>query len=69
MLCNMSSGIFYLTASLQYISINDRGKIGDILKGWPHKDDARISVVTDGVTCLFPPHPVTEDDVVQARAS
>ena len=34
----------------QYISIKDKGKIGEILNSWPHKSEARISVVTDGVT-------------------
>ena len=34
----------------QYISINDKGNIGKILSHWPKKDEARISVVTDGKT-------------------
>jgi len=35
-----------------YISIKDKGKIGDILRSWSHRDDARISVVTDGSRIL-----------------
>ena len=42
-----------LTISLQYISIKDRGRIGEILNSWKHKSEARISVVTDGVSCLY----------------
>ena len=41
-----------LTTLFQYISIKDKGKIGDILNSWPHKSEARISVVTDGVSGL-----------------
>jgi malic enzyme len=41
-----------LTVSLQYISIKDKGRIGEILNSWKYKSEARISVVTDGVSCL-----------------
>lgn len=50
--CLQHSHIFRHPEGL-YISIKDRGKIGDILKSWPHQDDARISVVTDGATFFF----------------
>jgi malate dehydrogenase (oxaloacetate-decarboxylating)(NADP+) len=36
----------------QYISIKDKGRIGEILNGWQHKSEARISVITDGVPGL-----------------
>jgi len=35
-----------------HISIKDKGKIGEILNSWPHKSEARISVVTDGSRIL-----------------
>ena len=35
---------------VQYISIKDKGSIGEILNSWPNKREARISVVTDGMT-------------------
>ena len=37
---------------LQFISIKDKGKIGQILRNWPRKNEARISVVTDGSRIL-----------------
>lgn len=39
---------YNLPHSPQYISINDKGSIGKILSHWPKKEEARISVVTDG---------------------
>ena len=33
---------------LQFVSINDKGRIGDVIRNWPRIDEARISVVTDG---------------------
>ena len=36
----------------QFISIKDKGKIRQILRNWPHKDEARISVVTNGSRIL-----------------
>ncbi|KAI0316370.1 malic enzyme [Amylostereum chailletii] len=35
-----------------YISIKDKGKIGQVLRSWPRIDEARISVVTDGSRIL-----------------
>jgi len=35
-----------------FISIKDKGKIGQILSHWPRRDEARISVVTDGSRIL-----------------
>ncbi|KAG8958395.1 hypothetical protein FRC03_009180 [Tulasnella sp. 419] len=35
-----------------FISIEDKGRIGSILGSWPKKDEARISVVTDGSRIL-----------------
>jgi len=35
-----------------FISYSDKGKIGSILKSWPRRDEARISVVTDGSRIL-----------------
>jgi hypothetical protein len=32
----------------QFVSINDKGRICDVIRNWPQIDDARISVVTDG---------------------
>ena len=39
-----------LRSSLQFISIKDKGNIGKILRNWPRKEEARISVVTDGAS-------------------
>ncbi|KAH9046832.1 malic enzyme [Lactarius hengduanensis] len=49
--CIQHSHIFRHPEGL-YISIKDKGRIGDILRSWPHQDDARISVVTDGSRIL-----------------
>ncbi|KAI0002152.1 malic enzyme [Russula compacta] len=49
--CLQHSHIFRHPEGL-YISIKDRGKIGEILNNWPHKNEARISVVTDGSRIL-----------------
>ncbi|KZV80661.1 hypothetical protein EXIGLDRAFT_629807 [Exidia glandulosa HHB12029] len=35
-----------------FISIKDKGKIGQVLRNWPRREDARISVVTDGSRIL-----------------
>jgi hypothetical protein len=45
-------GRLLTTTLFQYISIKDKGKVGEILNSWPHKSEARISVVTDGVSGL-----------------
>lgn len=37
---------------LQFVSINDKGKIGEVIRNWPRMDEARISVVTDGSRIL-----------------
>ena len=42
-----------LRIPLQYISIKDKGKIGQLLRNWPRIDDARISVVTDGKSLAY----------------
>ncbi|KAI0000866.1 malic enzyme [Russula vinacea] len=49
--CLQHSHIFRRPEGL-YISIKDKGKIGEILDSWPHKSEARISVVTDGSRIL-----------------
>jgi len=49
--CLQHSHIFRHPEGL-YISIKDRGKIGEILNSWHHKSEARISVVTDGSRIL-----------------
>ncbi|KAI0761287.1 malic enzyme [Trametes elegans] len=35
-----------------FISLKDKGNIGKILRNWPRKEEARISVVTDGSRIL-----------------
>ncbi|KAG9004367.1 hypothetical protein FRB94_002456 [Tulasnella sp. JGI-2019a] len=35
-----------------FISIEDKGRIGSILRSWPRREEARISVVTDGSRIL-----------------
>ncbi|KAL1673705.1 hypothetical protein EV122DRAFT_293981 [Schizophyllum commune] len=35
-----------------FVSIKDKGSIGEVLRNWPRMDDARISVVTDGSRIL-----------------
>lgn len=37
--------------SSQFVSINDKGRIRDVIRNWPRIEDARISVVTDGEQC------------------
>ncbi|ETW77910.1 hypothetical protein HETIRDRAFT_420722 [Heterobasidion irregulare TC 32-1] len=49
--CLQHSHIFRRPEGL-YISIKDKGKIGQLLRNWPRIDDARISVVTDGSRIL-----------------
>ncbi|KAI0641315.1 malic enzyme [Trametes meyenii] len=49
--CLQYSHIFRKPEGL-YISIKDKGKIGQILRNWPRIEDARISVVTDGSRIL-----------------
>jgi malate dehydrogenase (oxaloacetate-decarboxylating)(NADP+) len=35
-----------------WISLEDRGRMADVLANWPHKDEVRIVVVTDGERIL-----------------
>ncbi|KIJ25489.1 hypothetical protein M422DRAFT_50891 [Sphaerobolus stellatus SS14] len=42
----------YRQAEGLFISYEDKGNIGSILRSWSRKDDARISVVTDGSRIL-----------------
>jgi hypothetical protein len=35
-----------------FISLKDKGHIGEIIRNWPHLAEARISVVTDGSRIL-----------------
>jgi malate dehydrogenase (oxaloacetate-decarboxylating)(NADP+) len=35
-----------------FISYKDKGKIGTVLRSWPRRDEARITVVTDGSRIL-----------------
>ncbi|KAI5886825.1 uncharacterized protein SCHCODRAFT_01161064 [Schizophyllum commune H4-8] len=35
-----------------FVSIKDKGSIGEVLRNWPRMEDARISVVTDGSRIL-----------------
>ena len=54
---SLHSGSLFLTDERphpipQFISIKDKGKIGQILRNWPRKDEARISVVSDGSRIL-----------------
>ncbi|KAG8896268.1 hypothetical protein FRC01_011916, partial [Tulasnella sp. 417] len=35
-----------------FISYEDKGRIGSILRNWPRRDEARMSVVTDGSRIL-----------------
>ncbi|THH21147.1 hypothetical protein EW146_g360 [Bondarzewia mesenterica] len=49
--CIQHSHIFRRPEGI-YISIKDKGKIGQVLRNWPRIDDARISVVTDGSRIL-----------------
>ncbi|TDL22703.1 hypothetical protein BD410DRAFT_787980 [Rickenella mellea] len=49
--CLQHSHIFRRPEGM-YISIEDKGNIGSVLRNWPRKDEARISVVTDGSRIL-----------------
>ncbi|KAI0266467.1 malic enzyme [Gloeopeniophorella convolvens] len=49
--CLQHSHIFRRPEGL-YISIKDKGKIGQVLSNWPRREEARISVVTDGSRIL-----------------
>ncbi|KAA1472497.1 malic enzyme [Dentipellis sp. KUC8613] len=49
--CLQHSHIFRRPEGI-YISIKEKGKIGQILRNWPRIDEARISVVTDGSRIL-----------------
>ncbi|KAI0045035.1 malic enzyme [Auriscalpium vulgare] len=49
--CLQHSHIFRRPEGL-YISIKDKGNIGSILRAWPKREQARISVVTDGSRIL-----------------
>ena len=39
--------------TLQFVSIKDKGNVGNVLRNWPRIDEARISVVTDGASRLL----------------
>jgi len=49
--CLQYSHIFRKPEGL-FVSIKDKGQIHDVLRNWPHINEARISVVTDGSRIL-----------------
>jgi hypothetical protein len=47
--CATLEPLFTFAFPRKYITIRDKGKIGQILRNWPRINEARISVVTDGL--------------------
>lgn len=44
--------VFITSPDGLFISIDDKGRIGSILRNWPRRNEARMSVVTDGSRIL-----------------